>query len=249
MRRLGALLPLLRPHRGRVALGLAAILGSAVFGLAAPLVIGSAVDAFVRDTSAGTIVRYALLLIGVTLIQGVFTFTQRMVLVSVSRDVEFEFRNDYFGSLSRLPLGFYQRSRVGDLMARATNDLQAVRMICGPAIMYSANTLFTGVGALIFMVRIHPLLTVVSLGTMPLVALVTKIIGQRVHALFERVQEQFSALTTKVQENLSGVRVVRAYARESAQEREFARLNREYVERNRRLVRWSAASRPFCTAH
>jgi len=245
MGRLAELLPLLKPHRARVALGLLAILGSAIFGLASPLVIGSAVDAFVRDASASTIVRYALLLVGVTLVQGLFTFTQRMVLVSVSRDVEFEFRNDYFASLSRLPLGFFQRSRIGDLMARATNDLQAVRMICGPAIMYSANTLFTGVGALVFMVRIHPLLTLISLGTMPLVVLATKIIGQRVHTLFERVQEQFSSLATKAQENLAGVRVVRAYAREQAQEREFAALNQEYVERNRRLVRWSAASRPL----
>jgi ATP-binding cassette subfamily B protein len=245
MGRLGALVPLLRPHRGRVALGLLAILGSASFGLAAPLVIGSAVDAFVSAASAGSIVRYALLLIGVTLVQGVFTFTQRLVLVSVSRDVEFEFRNDYFGSLARLPLGFFQRNRIGDLMARATNDLQAVRMVCGPAIMYSANTVFTGVGALYFMVRIHPLLTLVSLGTMPLVAIATQVIGQRVHLLFERVQEQFSSLSTKAQENLAGVRVVRAYARERAQEREFAELNREYVERNRSLVRWSAVSRPL----
>ncbi len=237
--------PLLRPHRGRLALGLLAILGSAVFGLAAPLVIGAAVDSFVSEASAGSLARYALLLVGITLVQGVLTFVQRIVLVAVSRDIEFDFRNDYFRSLTRQPMGFFQRSRVGDLMARATNDLQAVRMICGPAIMYSANTLFTGLGALLFMLRIHVPLTLVALATMPLVALATKIIGQRVHLLFARVQAQFAELSTRAQENLAGVRVVRAYAREAAQEADFAALNREYVERNRRLARWSAASRPL----
>ncbi len=245
MRRLKPLLPLLRPHRGRVVLGLTAILGSAAFGLASPLIIGSAVDAFVGAASERSLVRYALLLVGVTLAQGVLTFVQRIVLVSVSRDVEFAFRDDYFRSLSTQPLGFFQSHRIGDLMARATNDLQAVRMICGPAIMYSANTLFTGLGALFFMMRIHLGLTLVALGTMPLVALATKIIGQRVHALFGRVQNQFAELATKAQENLAGVRVVRAYVREAVQEAEFAELNREYVERNRRLIRWSVASRPL----
>lgn len=245
MSRLAPLAPLLRPHRFRLALGLGAILGSAAFGLAAPLVIGSAVDAFVEQATFDDLVRYALLLIGVTLVQGVFTFVQRLVLVSVSRDVEFEFRNRYFESLAGQPLGFFQKSRVGDLMARATNDLQAVRMICGPAIMYSANTLFTGLGALFFMMRIHLPLTVVALCTMPLVALATKKIGQRVHVLFDRVQQQFSDLSTCVQENLAGVRVVRAYAREASQEAEFAQLNREFVERNRRLIRWTAMSRPL----
>ncbi len=245
MSRLSPLWPLLRPHLRRVGLGLAAICGSAAFGLAAPLVIGSAVDAFLREASARSLIRYALLLVAITLAQGVLTFVQRIVLVSVSRDIEFDFRNDYFASLTRLPLGFFQQSRVGDLMARATNDLQAVRMICGPAIMYSANTLFTGLGALIFMLRIHVPLTLIALGTMPLVALATKVIGHRVHVLFERVQRQFAELSTKAQENLAGVRVIRAYTREAAQEAEFAALNREYVERNRKLARWSAASRPL----
>ncbi len=245
MNDLRPLLALLRPHLARVCAGLLAILGSAGFGLAAPLVIGAAVDAFVSNVSSAALLRYALLLVGLTLAQGVLTFVQRMVLVSVSRDIEFDFRNDYFRSLSRLPLSFYQRSRTGDLMARATNDLHAVRLICGPAIMYSANTLFTGLGALFFMVRIHLPLTLVALGTMPLVALATKIIGQRVHVLFGRVQNQFAELATKAQENLAGVRVVRAYGRESVQEAEFAALNREYVDRNRELIRWSAASRPL----
>lgn len=245
MNHLSPLLPLLRPHLGRVSLGLAAILGSAGLGLAAPLVIGAAVDSFVDAASTDSMASYALLLIGITLGQGVLTFLERILLVSVSRDIEFDFRADYFRSLTKQPLGFFQKSRVGDLMARATNDLQAVRMICGPAIMYSANTLFTSVGALFFMMRIHLPLTLVVLATMPLVALATKIIGQRVHILFERVQKQFSELATKAQENLAGVRVVRAYARERAQEREFAELNREYVERNKALARWSAASRPL----
>ena len=245
MNRLRPLLPLLRPHRLRVAAGLGAILCSAALGLAAPLLIGAAVDAFLAEVTLATLVRYALLLIAVTAVQGVFSFAQRLLLVTVSRDVEYAFRQQYFLSLTRQPLTFFQQARVGDLMARATNDLQAVRMICGPAIMYSANTLFTGLGALFFMLRIHPGLTGAALVTMPLVALATQVIGQRVHTLFDRVQSQFADLSTSVQENLAGVRVVRAYAREEAQVEHFRELNREYVDRNRRLARWSAASRPL----
>ncbi len=130
-------------------------------------------------------------------------------------------------------------------MARATNDLQAVRMICGPAIMYSANTLFTAVGALFFMARIHLGLSLVSLCALPLVVVVMRLFGQRIHLLFQQVQSRFSSLSTRVQENLAGARVVRAYAVETEEKRRFEGLNREYVERNRQLARWSSAFHPL----
>ncbi len=130
-------------------------------------------------------------------------------------------------------------------MARATNDLAAVRMLCGPAVMYSANTLFTAAGVLFLMVRIDWRLTLLALATMPLVAAVTQVFGARIHFHFERVQEQFSNLSTRVQENLAGLRVVRAYAREEAEVERFAALNREYVERNRRLIAWTSLFHPL----
>ncbi|HSL83948.1 MAG TPA: ABC transporter ATP-binding protein, partial [Thermoanaerobaculia bacterium] len=133
----------------------------------------------------------------------------------------------------------------GDLMARGTNDLQAVRMMCGPAVMYGSNTVFTALGALVLMARIHLPLTLVALATMPVVALATKFFGQRIHHLFERVQENFSELSTRVQENLAGVRVVRAYAQERGEEQRFDRVNRRHVERNRRLILWDSAFRPL----
>ncbi len=244
-RRLKALAPYLGRYRGRLAAGLLCILGSVTIGLASPLVVGRAVDTFREEVSPRTLLLYAALLLGITLFQGVFSFCQRMLLVTLSRNIEFDLRNDYFAHLERLPLAFYERSYTGDLMARGTNDLQAVRMLCGPAIMYSFNTLFTATGALFFMTRIDGGLTLLALCTLPLVAVATNIFGRRIHRLFQKVQEQFAALSTHVQENLAGVRVVRAYARETSEARRFEGLNREYVERNRRLVRWTSAFHPL----
>ncbi|MDX1500957.1 MAG: ABC transporter ATP-binding protein [Thermoanaerobaculia bacterium] len=243
--RLRELLPLIAPYRLRVAAGVGCVLLSAALGLAAPLLIGQAVDAFVEEFSSSAAYRYALLLVAATVVQGIFTFAQRLILVTVSRDVENDLRNRYFARLESLPPGYYQRRRVGDLMARGTNDMQAVRMLCGPAIMYASNTVFTSIGALVFMGRIHLPLTLVALSTLPLLAVATRVVGQRIHVLFESVQEQFSALSTRVQESLAGAQVVRAYTREEAEVAAFVEVNREYVERNRRLIRWNSAFRPL----
>lgn len=209
------------------------------------MIIGRAVDVLRLEFSPGALIRYAVLLVGVTLLQGIFSFLQRRVLVAMSRDIEFEIRDRFFAHLERMSQAFYQRNQTGDLMARGTNDLQAVRMLCGPAIMYSANTVFTAIGALFFMVRIHAGLAVLALCTMPFVAIATKVFGQRIHRSFQRVQEQFGAISTNVQENLAGVRVVRAYAQEAPAQKRFGALNQEYLERNRQLIRWTAAFHPL----
>jgi ATP-binding cassette subfamily B protein len=238
------LLPYFRRYRAKLLGGLLAVLASVGVGLAAPLLIGGAVDTLRHEISAAALLGYGGLLVAIALVQGVFSYLQRMVLVTMSRDLEFDLRDRFFAHLESLHQGFFQRHATGDLMARATNDLQAVRMICGPAIMYSANTLFAATGALAFMVRIHGPLTLVALATMPLVAYATNVFGRRIHELFERVQESFSDLSTLVQENLAGARVVRAYVQEDAARRDFARANDDYVERNRRLIRWNAAFHP-----
>jgi ATP-binding cassette subfamily B protein len=245
MLQLKRLVPYFSRYRRRLVGGVLAVLGAALVGLAAPLLIGGAVDSLRRGADSTALLRYGGLLVGVTLVQGLFSFAQRRLLVAMSRDIEFDLRNDYFSHLQTLPLSFYRESYTGDLMARATNDLQAVRMICGPAIMYSSNTVFTAVGALFFMARIHVGLSVVSLCALPLVVVVMRLFGQRIHRFFQQVQSRFSDLSTRVQENLSGARVVRAYAVEEEEKRRFDSLNRGYVERNRLLVRWSAAFHPL----
>ncbi len=243
--KLGRLRAHFRRHPGKLVGGLLAIAAAVGLALLAPLIIGRAVDEFVRTTSPATLLAYGAALVAVTAVQGVFGFAQRMILVSLSRDIEYELRNDYFEHLERMPLSFYQERYTGDLMARATNDLQAVRMLCGPAIMYSTSTVLTAAGALLFMVRIDWRLTVLALSSMPLVALTTQVFGQRIHHLFEEVQEQFAALSTRVQENLAGARVVRAHAMEDSELARFDGINEIYVERNTRLIRWTAAFHPL----
>ncbi|HVR95279.1 MAG TPA: ABC transporter ATP-binding protein [Thermoanaerobaculia bacterium] len=245
MKRLAYLWPYLRVHRRKLILGLAAIFASVILSMASPLLLGRAIDSLRGTVSRGTLLTYAGLIVGFTLFQGVFSYLQRMLLVGMSRDVEFDLRNLYFSSLEAQPAAFFQERPTGDLMARATNDLQAVRMLCGPAIMYSANTLFTAAGALFFMSRIHASLTLLALVTMPVVAVVTQVFGQRIHVLFEKIQAQFSGISARVQENLAGMRVVRAYAQEAREEEELRRLNQGYVEANRQLIRWSVAFHPL----
>jgi ATP-binding cassette subfamily B protein len=245
---LSYLWPYLRPHKRKLALGLSAIFASVAVGLMSPLLVGRAIDAFRLQVSRETLLGYGGLIVGIALVQGVFSYLQRMILVGMSRDIEFELRNQYFAALESQPPAFFQEHPTGDLMARATKDLEAVRMLCGPAIMYGTSTLFTAVGALIFMVRINGLLTLLTLFTMPLVALTTNLFGSRIHSLFTQVQEKFSDVTTRVQENIAGVRVVRAYAREEREEAELRRINLNYLEGNRRLIGWTVAFHPLLQA-
>lgn len=245
LRRLAYLRPYFRRYQGKLLWGLLTVLISVVLGLLSPLVVGSAVDTLRQEVNRQALLVYAGLLVALALGSGYFTYLRRMLLVTLSRDIEYDVRNDYFEHLERLPQSFFQEHATGDLMARATNDLQAVRMLCGPAIMYSTNTVLVAAGSLFFMIRIHPGLTGLSLITLPLVAVATQVVGARIHVLFERVQESFSDLSTAVQENLAGVRVVRAYAQEEGAVRLFRGHNREYVERSRRLIRWNAAFSPL----
>ncbi|MGD2116277.1 MAG: ABC transporter ATP-binding protein [Acidobacteriota bacterium] len=245
MRRLAFLRPYFARHRRQLVTGVLSILLAVVIGLFTPLLVGWAVDALREELSVRVLITYAALVVGTALVRGVFTFLQRLILVTMSRDIELELRNRYFGHLERLSQRFYTDHYTGDLMARGTNDLQAVRMLCGPAIMYSSNTVFTAIGALVLMVNIHLPLTLLALASMPLVAVATKVFGERIHHLFERVQDNFSRLSTRVQENLAGVRVVRAYAQEPGEEERFDRVNLRHLERNRRLILWNSAFHPM----
>jgi ATP-binding cassette subfamily B multidrug efflux pump len=248
LKRLTYLFPYFRPYRKSLVLGILTIVASVALGLLNPLLVGHGIDSLRAALTGGTVLRYALLIIGVSLVQGVFTFLQRTILVTMSRDIERDVRDAFFAHLERQPQGFFQQRATGDLMARATNDLQAVRMLCGPAIMYSVNTLLTAVGSLLLMARINLRLTLLALITLPIVAVVTQVFGSRIHVLFEKVQAQFSAISARVQENLAGVRVVRAYAQEGPEQEVFGRLNDDYVEGNRKLIGWTAAFHPLLQA-
>ncbi|MDA8019631.1 MAG: ABC transporter ATP-binding protein/permease [Thermoanaerobaculia bacterium] len=245
MNKLKSLLPYFRPYRRRLGAGILCIFTTAGLGLVAPQIVGSAIDAIRRDVSQGALLQYAGLLVGVTAVAGSFSFLQRYLLVSMSRNIEYDLLHDFYDHLQKLPASFFQENPVGDLMARATNDVGAVRMVCGPAIMYSTNTLVVGLGAAFFMLRIHVGLTLLALISLPAVAVITKVFGQKIHQLFEVVQERYGDLSSKVQENLSGARVVRAYVREDAERREFREQNRTYVDSNRHLIRWNAVFQPL----
>jgi ATP-binding cassette subfamily B protein len=201
-----------------------------------PQVIQRAIDAMGHGAARGTILLFAGLLVAIALVKGVFLYAQRWILIGISREIEFDLRNDLFKKLAKQDTGFYQRYRTGDIMARLTNDLNAVRMLLGPALMYSANTVFFTVGALFFLLRISPWLTLVAWAPMPLASILVQYFGSRIHDRFERIQASFSEISSQAQENYSGARLVRAFAREESQIGLFERLNREYIARSLRLV-------------
>ena len=201
-----------------------------------PQVIQRAIDAMQHGATHRTILIFAGLLVGIALIKGVFLYAQRWILIGISREIEFDLRNDLFRKLEQQDSAFYQRYRTGDIMARLTNDLNAVRMLLGPALMYSANTVFFTVGALFFLLRISPWLTLVAWAPMPLASILVQYFGSRIHDRFERIQASFSEISSQAQENYSGARLVRAFAREQSQISLFERLNREYIARSLRLV-------------
>src|SRR5918912_3152984 len=236
-----------RPYKKSLVVGVFCILASVVIGVLEPVYVGRAVDALSAGPTWATVTRFALIIIGVRVVSGLFLYLQRNILISISRHVEYDLRQDFYAHLQRQPLSFFQEHRTGDLMARATNDLAAVRQLAGPMVMYTLQTVFVVIIILPLMLRISVRLTLLLLVTMPLVSLTVKFFGQQVHVRFEKIQELFSHLSARAQENFSGVRVVRAYAQEEAEIKEFGRLNRDYADRNLHLVRISAVMRPLLT--
>lgn len=235
-----------KKYLGRLLLGTLFVLCSTIFSIFVPNQVGKAIDDL-KDSGVtyGTITRHALFIIGASFISGVFLYFQRRTLINMSRYIEYDLRNDFYGHLQKLPLQFYQDNRTGDLMARATNDLGAVRQIVGPAIMYGENTLFRCLLIIPIMFAISWKLTLILLITMPLVSLCVKWFGEQIHVRFEKIQEFFSDISARAQENLTGVRVIRAYAQEQAEIETFDKLNQQYVDRNLDLVKLSAVFRPL----
>jgi ATP-binding cassette subfamily B multidrug efflux pump len=202
-----------------------------------PLVIRRAIDDLHLGITRHKLITYALLLLAVAAIKGIFQFLTRWIVIGVSREIEFDLRNDLFRHLESLSYSYYQRTRTGDIMARATNDLNAVRMLLGPAIMYSANTIVFTAGALAFMLSISPKLTLYAFLPLPIVSITIQYFGRKIHERFERIQAMFSEISARAQENFSGARVIRAYVQEEAEIAAFESANQEYIKRSLKLVR------------
>jgi len=235
----GDLVPLysyMRRYRWGYVRGTLACVGTNIVAVQFPRILGMAVDRIEKGATGKLILLFALILVGISLAKGVFLYAQRWILIGISREIEFDLRNDLFRKLEIQDSGFYQRYRTGDIMARMTNDLNAVRMLLGPALMYSANTIFLSVFALFFMLRISPYLTLVALAPMPLASILIQYLGRKIHERFERIQASFSDISAQAQENYSGVRLIRAFAREESEIGLFERLNRQYIGRALRLV-------------
>ncbi|HXB62591.1 MAG TPA: ABC transporter ATP-binding protein [Acidobacteriaceae bacterium] len=236
-RRLRPLVPYLKRYRMGLFWGGVSVLLSNGFWILFPLIIGRAVDDMQHGVTRSKILHYALLLLAIAALKGVFLFLTRWILIGVSRDIEFDLRNDIFANLERQPQSFYHTHRTGDIMARTTNDLNAVRQLLGPAIMYSANTVAFTIGALFFMLRISPWLTLCAFVPLPITSVLVQYFGSRIHHRFERIQAMFSDISAKAQENFSGARLIRAFAQEEAEIDSFERANVEYIGRSLHLVR------------
>src|SRR5438552_1873115 len=251
LRRLRPLRPYLARCRKRYVVGFVALLVTQAVGVTLPLIIKGGIDALasidarghllVHAAASGSVIRHQLLvfafvLLGVALTKAVFQFWMRWILIGISRDVEYDLRNDLFRHLCRLSQRFYVSTRTGDLMSKLTNDLNAVRNLVGPGIMYSANTVVVGVATIALMASLDWRLTLISIAPLPLGSVVVRVFGRKIFERFERIQAMYSELTERVRENLSGVRIVRAFCQEEAEEAEFDRMNRDFVEKNQRLI-------------
>jgi ATP-binding cassette subfamily B protein len=230
------LLPFALRYRRAYLLGLSCVVVTTAIQLLSPWVLKYAIDDLNAGVTRGKLALYAVMLLGIACLGAVFRFLMRRILIGASRDIEYDLRNRFFEHLQRLPLSYFQATRTGDLMSRATNDLNAVRMMVGPSVMYSASTILTFVVAIALMLSIDVRLTLIALAPLPLVSISVKYFGKEIHHRFEAIQEQLSHLSAVVQEALSGVRVVRAYRQEAHEVQRFREANLEYLRRNRRLI-------------
>ena len=241
------LVPHVLRFRRQFAVGLLCLVLTTAFSLAGPWVLRFAIDDLTADATRGTLGLYAGLLLGLAVVGGVFRFLVRRIIIGASRDFEYDLRNAFFARVQRLPLAYFHAHRTGDLMSRATNDLNAVRMMVGPAIMYMASTVMMFVVSVALMLSIDPVLTLVALLPLPLVSVAVKTFGSAIYRQSERIQAQLATLSAVVQESLAGVRVVRAYCREAVETERFRRENLAYLERNAVLIRLQALFYPSLT--
>jgi ATP-binding cassette subfamily B protein len=241
------LLPYVNRYRRAFVIGFICVVLTTAFQLLGPWVLKYAIDDLNQGVTQRKLLLYAGLLLGISFVRGVFLFLMRRIIIGASRDIEYDIRNDFFARLEAQPLAYYQERRTGDLMSRATNDLNAVRMMIGPAVMYSSSTVLVFAVAILLMLTIDVRLTLIALIPMPFVSIVVHYFGSAIHKRFEAIQAQLSEVSAVVQEALSGVRVVRAYRQEAHESERFRVANEEYFRRNRVLIRLQGAFYPSMT--
>src|ERR1051326_6946959 len=205
-------------YKRSLTLGFICVVGSAIFSLLKPLIVGNAVDVLTHGVTRAALIRYSLLFVGAAAIEGAFLYAQRWIIIGASRHIEFDMRNDFYAHLQKLPVKYYQEQRTGDLMSRATHALSSVRMLIGPAVMHSASSMLVVFGAFGMMMRIDREMALISAISIPVIAGLVKIFGQRIHVRFKSVQDNFGDISARVQENLAGVRGVRAFTQERSEE-------------------------------
>ncbi len=248
-RRAAAILwPYLRPYRYGFLLGFSCLILKVAAATVSPLILRDGFDTLLAGFDIAKLWKFAALLVFTSAVRGVMQFYMRWKLVSISRDVEFDLRNDIFAHLLKLGPDFYQSMRTGDIMARSTNDLNQVRMMLGPGVMYWTETMLTTILAVGVMLTVDWQLTLIALIPAPLVSLAVVHFGQKIHKRFEEIQSQFSDISSRAQENLSGARIVRAYAQEEAEVDKFAALNRDYIRANMGLARETGIFYPLLQA-
>jgi ATP-binding cassette subfamily B protein len=234
----------LKRHRGALAVGGVSVLLTNLFQVWSPWLVRTAVDHLQAGATSATLLRDAGLILLAVALQGVFLFTMRWSLIRASRYMEYELRNDIFAHIARLPARTYRTRKVGDLLSRATNDLDAVRNFLGPGMMYFANTVVMLVMAVVLMCRIDWRLTIVALIPMPILSVLVARIGSKLHHYYEAIQESFATVTAKAQETLAGIRVVKAHVEEEGEYEAFRKIHDEFLDRNRKMIKIQASMWP-----
>lgn len=252
MKSLRRLLPYLAKYKGRLIWGMVAITISNVFSVAIPRFIGNTVDSLIGTSTvtptSGYLAQQAIIILLLSVGSGLFLFLTRQCIIVLSRLVEYDVRNDFLKHTQSLSMGWFNNTPTGDIMALATNDISAVREFVGPALMYTANTITTFAFALTMMLTLSVKISLLSLLPLPLVSYSVYYLGKRIHSLFGTVQAQYADLTSQAQENMSGVRVVRAYVRETFALSNFGRLSELYKGKNMQLVKAQAIMMPVMIA-
>ena len=232
-----SIIPYLKKYKKSILLGFVFILLTNAIGIFEPYVLKQAIDALQGEITSKRLFLFGLAILGVVIAEGFFLYLTRQTLIVMSRFIEYDLRNDFLQHLQKMSQRFFHKFSTGDLMARATNDLNAVRSLVGPGIMYSSNTIILFIGATTMMLLLSPALTMYALIPFPIMVLVVYKLMGKVHDIFKEAQEQFSKITTHAQENISGIRVVKAYVQEEREKRYFDQLNQGYIEINLRLVK------------
>src|SRR3990172_5003441 len=231
-------------YKKKLFLGFLFILLSNAGTVYVPLLLKDSINALQQDVNEALLLQYALMIVGASLFAGIFRFLIRETIIVVSREIEYDLRRDFWEHIQRLPLRYFQNNSTGNIMAHATNDVNAVRMFLGPAVMYSTDTLTRLLIVLTIMIILNVKLTILTLLPLPILSLVVYKLGKKIHKRFTLIQEKFSELTTIVQENFSGIRVIKSYVREESETEKYAENSRDYLKKNMSLVRVQALIMP-----